>query len=416
MSASAAANPIWTGSPHRMRRGSTRQPPEPILDPDLPIIDPHHHLWDRPHHRYLLDDFLADVRTGHNVVATVFEECNSMYRADGPEELRSVGETEFVAGIAAMSASGLYGPTRVAAGIVGFADLTLGDRVEPVLEALHPGRRRTVPRRALFDRLGRQRGDRQQPHGHGAACTAASGLPGGSGPTDRTRFVPRCLGLSSPARRRHRPGQGFPWHIHHHVPRGRAARLWPLCRQAGRSVRDLEHQDHRPGHVPKCGRETRWHDQSAGRLSTSAPCRHRCRRPSWRPTGAPTWRPASNGSGQTVVCSRAISPWKRWGSAGRRCGTRLSASRRARLPRRSWTCSAVRRDECIDWMIPHEALISWQRRVSKTHSKRARLREETWNNSLGFRRHGIDRRMWWWSASGRRAPPRPSPPTRPARR
>src|SRR5438093_6289398 len=112
-----------------------KQPPEPILEPDLPIIDPHHHLWHRPQHRYLLDEFLADVRTGHNVIATVFEECHSMYRASGPEELRSVGETEFVAGMAAMSASGLYGPTRVAAGIVGFADLTLGDRVEPVLEA-----------------------------------------------------------------------------------------------------------------------------------------------------------------------------------------------------------------------------------------------------------------------------------------
>ena len=133
-----------------------KQPPEPILDPDLPIIDPHHHLWDRPNHRYLLDDFLADVRTGHNIVATVFEECNSMYRADGPEELRSVGETEFVAGIAAMSASGLYGPTRVAAGIVGFADLTLGDRVEPVLEALIRAgggrfRERFGPNRCMFE-------------------------------------------------------------------------------------------------------------------------------------------------------------------------------------------------------------------------------------------------------------------------
>ena len=101
-----------------------------------PVIDPHHHLWDRPNHRYLLDDFLADVRTGHNIVATVFEECHTMYRASGPEELRPVGETEFIAGITAKSASGLYGPTRVAVGIVGFADLTLGDRVEPVLEAL----------------------------------------------------------------------------------------------------------------------------------------------------------------------------------------------------------------------------------------------------------------------------------------
>jgi predicted TIM-barrel fold metal-dependent hydrolase len=112
-----------------------RHPSEPILDPDIPIIDPHHHLWDRPNHRYLLDEFLADVRTGHNVVATVFEECHSMYRASGTDEMRPVGETEFVTGIAAMSASGLYGPTRVAAGIVGFADLTLGNRVEPVLEA-----------------------------------------------------------------------------------------------------------------------------------------------------------------------------------------------------------------------------------------------------------------------------------------
>src|SRR2546430_9815118 len=72
-------------------------------------------------------------------------------------------------------------------------------------------------------------------------------------------------------------------------------------------------------------------------------------RPSWRVIGAPTWRPASNGSGQTVVCSRAISPWKRWGSAGRRCGTRLSESRQARPLRRSWPCSAARRDECIAW-------------------------------------------------------------------
>jgi predicted TIM-barrel fold metal-dependent hydrolase len=111
------------------------QEPEPILDPELPVIDTHHHLWDRPDHRYLLDEFLADVRTGHSVEATVFLECHSMYRADGPPELRPVGETEFVAGIAAMSDSGRYGPTRVGAGIVGFADLTLGDRVEPVLEA-----------------------------------------------------------------------------------------------------------------------------------------------------------------------------------------------------------------------------------------------------------------------------------------
>ena len=112
-----------------------RAPAEPILEPELPIIDTHHHLWDRGGHRYFLEDFLKDAATGHHLVASVFIECESMYRAGGDEAFRPVGETEFVAGIAAMSDSGRYGPARVAAGIVGFADLTLGDRVLPVLEA-----------------------------------------------------------------------------------------------------------------------------------------------------------------------------------------------------------------------------------------------------------------------------------------
>src|SRR5947209_7375650 len=115
------------------------QPPEPILEPELPITDTHHHLWERPDHRYLLHEFLADVRTGHNLVASVFVECESMYRAGGPRELRPVGEAEFVAGMAAMSESGQYGATRVAAGIVGFADLTLGDRGEAVLASWKAG-------------------------------------------------------------------------------------------------------------------------------------------------------------------------------------------------------------------------------------------------------------------------------------
>jgi L-fuconolactonase len=131
-----------------------KRSPEPILEPDLPIIDTHHHLWDRGGHRYLLHEFLADVDTGHNVVATVFVECDAMYRASGPLEMRPVGQTEFVAGQAAMSDSGRYGKTRVAAGIVGFADLTLGDRVEPVLEAhlrAGGGRFRGVRHSAAWD-------------------------------------------------------------------------------------------------------------------------------------------------------------------------------------------------------------------------------------------------------------------------
>lgn len=122
---------------------------EDPLDPTRPICDPHHHLWDHPEtipedrlresHRhvrhYLLRELCADLGGGHNIVQTVFIECRSMYRQAGPPELRPIGETEFVQGIAAQSASGQYGHTRVAAGIVGFADLTLGRAVAPVLEA-----------------------------------------------------------------------------------------------------------------------------------------------------------------------------------------------------------------------------------------------------------------------------------------
>jgi predicted TIM-barrel fold metal-dependent hydrolase len=109
---------------------------EAIIDPDLPIIDPHHHLFDRPGARYLFPEFLHDVSSGHNIVATVFVQAHSMYRATGPAELRPVGEVEFANGVAAMGASGLYGKTRICHGIVGQADLTLGSRVEPVLAAL----------------------------------------------------------------------------------------------------------------------------------------------------------------------------------------------------------------------------------------------------------------------------------------
>src|ERR1700736_3137542 len=109
---------------------------EEIIEPDLPIIDPHHHLVDRPETgRYLLPGLLADIATGHNITATVYLEWLSMYRAAGPAELRPVGEVEFANGVAAMSASGTYGRTKVCAGIVGYADLALGAPVERVLEA-----------------------------------------------------------------------------------------------------------------------------------------------------------------------------------------------------------------------------------------------------------------------------------------
>ena len=114
---------------------------ETILEPDLPICDPHHHFWDFrtariPYQRYLIHQLADDINSGHNVRSTVFIECRSMYRPSGPEEMRPVGEVEFVQGLAAASASGLYGPSRAAAGIIGYADLKLGQAVKPVLEAL----------------------------------------------------------------------------------------------------------------------------------------------------------------------------------------------------------------------------------------------------------------------------------------
>ena len=110
---------------------------EEIVEPGLPIVDPHHHLVDRPETgRYLLPELLADIGTGHNITATVYLEWLSMYRASGHAELRPIGEIEFANGVAAMSASGTYGKTQVCAGIVGYADLTIGAAVGKVLEAM----------------------------------------------------------------------------------------------------------------------------------------------------------------------------------------------------------------------------------------------------------------------------------------
>jgi hypothetical protein len=78
-------NPEWLGKLN-----------EEIVEPGLPIVDPHHHLWDHPGSRYLLDELLADVNSGHNIVATVFIQCGSGYRTSGPEEMRPIGESEFV--------------------------------------------------------------------------------------------------------------------------------------------------------------------------------------------------------------------------------------------------------------------------------------------------------------------------------
>jgi predicted TIM-barrel fold metal-dependent hydrolase len=116
---------------------------EPAIDPDLPIIDSHHHLWLRNGYLYLLPELAADMASGHNIAATVYAECKSMYRMDGLAAERSLGETEFVAGIAAMSESGAFGAPHACAAMFGNVDMTLGGAVEPLLErhlALSGGR------------------------------------------------------------------------------------------------------------------------------------------------------------------------------------------------------------------------------------------------------------------------------------
>lgn len=134
---------------------------EAILEPDLPIIDPHHHLWDlrplmssfpEPRHPfiasialspyYTFNEIYADATSGHNVIGTVFMECGAFYRANAPDSLKVVGEVEYVNGVAAQSASGLYGNIRLCDAIIGHADLTRGDQARPVLEALMTASRR----------------------------------------------------------------------------------------------------------------------------------------------------------------------------------------------------------------------------------------------------------------------------------
>lgn len=106
---------------------------EEALAPAVPMLDAHHHLYERPGLRYLLEDYSRDAACGHDLQASVFVQARAMLRAKGPEALRPVGEVEFATGMAAMAASGLYGPVEVAAAIIGQADLSLGDAVRPVL-------------------------------------------------------------------------------------------------------------------------------------------------------------------------------------------------------------------------------------------------------------------------------------------
>ena len=129
---------------------------EEVLEPDTPIVDSHHHLWDRrPDSIYMLPELLADIDGGgHNVRATVFVECASMYRVDGDPRYACVGQVEFVNGVGAVCASGVHGHVRACAGIVGKVDLTEGASAAQVLHACvarAPDRLRGIRHMAAWD-------------------------------------------------------------------------------------------------------------------------------------------------------------------------------------------------------------------------------------------------------------------------
>ena len=158
---------------HSTNHAWLEQVHESALEPDLPICDPHHHLWKlregATQPRYMLDEILADVSGGHNIVSTVFIECGAQFRQDGPEAFRCIGETEFVNDIAETPASGDHGPTRVAAGIVGTCDLRIGDMAADVLDAqieAGNGRFRGIRLGALWHEMPSVRNHRINPPEH----------------------------------------------------------------------------------------------------------------------------------------------------------------------------------------------------------------------------------------------------------
>src|SRR6185437_11497856 len=233
-------------TPHAINEPWLATYSEPIIEPDLPIVDPHHHLWDNRCFRYLFADLLADTSSGHNIRSTVFLQCRAMYRADGDPALAPVGETEFVNGAAAMSASGIYGPTRHCAGIVGFADLMLGAGVERVLEAhlrAAGDRFKGIRNSSVWDEdqsivsAGRD----------SAGPFARQEIPRRLRQARAARPVLRRVAVPSSDSRPDRSGEGVSQHYRRAQPYRRADRPERLCRQAGSSDARLARVDCRAG-------------------------------------------------------------------------------------------------------------------------------------------------------------------------
>ena len=237
-----------------------KRPREAALDPALPIIDPHHHFWDTPHRgRYFLPELLEDIAGGHNIVATVFLECQAMYRKHGSAEMAPVGEVEFVNGIAAMSASGNYGPCRVAEAIIGHADLTRGARVREVLEAqmaVGGGRFRGIRNGVSWDgseAIAKFISRAVPPH-----LVRDSTFRAGFSQLEKLGLSFEFLAISSATAGRDRPGAGVSGYHDHSQPCRRRAGGWAVSRAAAGDSCWVAQGYWRAGEMPECECEAGW--------------------------------------------------------------------------------------------------------------------------------------------------------------
>ena len=317
---------------------------EPILEPDLPIVDAHHHLWIRGDAPYLLREFAADLQRGHRVVATVFAECHSMYRTSGPEALRSVGEMEFVAGIAAMSDAGAFGSPGVCRAAVGGVDLTLGSAVEPVLDALTTasgGRFRGVRASVCWDAS--EALHRAAPR---AGFFSEPAVRAGIAVLARRGLSLDCWLYHPQTRRADRRGGRVSDAHDHPEPHRHADSRRAVSRSSRRRPARLARRDDRPRAARQRLREAR---RAAGEVRAARTRNARCRRvrKTSRPRGGRGSSRASNCSARAAACSSRTSRSTRTGCRIRSCGTHSSDSRRTRRATRRPNCSPERRSARI---------------------------------------------------------------------
>ena len=298
---------------------------EEILEPDLPIVDPHHHFWvESGFGRYLLDDLWADTGAGHRVERTVFLECRAEYLREGPRALRPVGETRFVAGLAAQTAAGPEGAARGGGGGGGHRRprRPAAGRRRRGGPPRPPGGQPPLPRHPPRGELG----SGAEPLGAGRRPLPGSRLPRGFRQARPAGAELRRLDLPLPD-----PGPGgsrprLPRDHHRPRPSRRPPGDRPLRGPPPGGLRGLARPHGEPEPLSQRERQGRRHRHAAQRLRLARA------RPAAGlggagrgPTGPGACRP-STPSARSAACSRATSPWTRSRSPTRCSGTPSSAS------------------------------------------------------------------------------------------